>query len=70
MLKNLQGSFPYRLDTNYAKIDRIEHTAIEAFKESIYNTTFRGKKIKEWRRIAGYEIDNPLLVAAIQTLLD
>lgn len=70
LLKTLQGSFPYRLDTNYAKIDRIKHTAIKAFKESIYNTTFKGKKIKEWRRIAHYEITDPIFVAAIQTLLD
>lgn len=70
LLKNLQGQFPYRLDTNYAKIDRIEHSAIESFKESIFNTTLRGKKIKEWRKIAGYEADDPRLIAAIQSLLE
>lgn len=50
-LKVLQGKYVYRLDTNYAKIDRIEHVEIEAFKNRIENKIFQGKTIKEWRKL-------------------
>lgn len=48
MLKQLQGVIKYRLDTNYAKIDRIEHSAIEAFKREVMRKTFFGRTIKGW----------------------
>ena len=51
MIKRLQSKFIYRLDTNYAKIDRIEHEDIEHFKSKVENTLFQGKTIKEWRQI-------------------
>jgi len=47
-LRELQGKFVYRLDTNYAKIDRIEHHGIEDFKQRVYNTQFKGKSISQW----------------------
>lgn len=51
-LKVLQGKYVYRLDTNYAKIDRIEHAEIEAFKNRVENEIlFQGKTIKEWRKL-------------------
>ena len=51
LLRTLYGQFVYRLDTNYAKIDRIEHTEIEAFKSRVLNTVFNGKTIKQWSSI-------------------
>ncbi len=55
-LKVLQGKYVYRLDTNYAKIDRIEHAEIEAFKNRIENEIlFQGKTIKEWRKLLSDE---------------
>lgn len=48
MLKQLQGVIKYRLDTNYAKIDRIKHSAIEAFKSEVMRKTFFGRTIKGW----------------------
>ena len=69
-LKSLLGKYPYRLDTNYAKIDRIQHTQIEAFKEEIYNTTYQGKTIREWRRIASLDTDNKTLIESIKSLLE
>lgn len=51
-LKELQGKYVYRADTNYAKIDRIEHPEIEAFKNRVENEIlFQGKTIKEWRKL-------------------
>lgn len=50
-LKKLLSMYTYRLDTNYAKIDRIEHEDIETFKERIINFSYGGKPIKEWAHI-------------------
>ncbi len=47
-LKKLLGQFVYRLDTNYAKIDRIEHSGIESFKKRVLDTVFKGRTVKEW----------------------
>ena len=47
-LKLLQGSVQYRLDTNYAKIDRIMHSEIEAFKARTLGKKIFGLTIKEW----------------------
>ncbi len=69
-LKSLIGKYPYRLDTNYAKIDRIAHEGIEAFKEEILQTPIKGKTIQEWRRISSYDVNDPRLVEAISVLLN
>lgn len=61
MLKVLQGQFVYRLDTNYAKIDRIEHEDIENFKVKVLNTVFQGKTIKEWSRLLSGKVDDATL---------
>lgn len=50
-LRSLYGQFVYRLDTNYAKIDRIEHKEIEQFKTHVLNTEFHGMTIKQWSNI-------------------
>lgn len=50
-LKSLIGKYNYRLDTNFAKIDRIQHPDIEAFKSRVLNTEFKGKTIKSWSKI-------------------
>lgn len=50
-LRELIARFPYRLDTNFAKMDRIVHTEIEAFKNRVHNTIFHGRKIGEWNRL-------------------
>ena len=51
MLHDLMGRFPYRLDTNFAKIDRIVHSNIEEFKTRVYETMFHGRTIGEWNRL-------------------
>lgn len=47
-LKQLQAKVKYRLDTNYAKIDRIEHEEIESFKAVVMNRVMFGRTIKQW----------------------
>ena len=50
-LKQLLARFPYRLDTNYAKMDRIQHPGIEAFKKRIRKKILHGKSVSEWTRV-------------------
>lgn len=68
LLRTLYGQFVYRLDTNYAKIDRIEHTDIEAFKTHVLETEFHGKTIRQWSTILASNNDD-VLEAALQTIL-
>lgn len=50
-LNELLSRYPYRLDTNFAKMDRIEHPEIESFKSRILELEFHGKTIKAWNRL-------------------
>ena len=68
LLRSLRGQFVYRLDTNYAKIDRIEHKDIEAFKMKVLNTIFHGKTIRQWSTILLSNNDE-LLDSVLQTIL-
>ncbi|MEG4007079.1 hypothetical protein QUA41_14820 [Microcoleus sp. Pol11C1] len=38
LLRELRIRYEYRLDTNFAKMDRIVHPGIEEFKPRVYNT--------------------------------
>ncbi len=51
LLRELTNHFPYRLDTNFAKMDRIVHADIEAFKDRVYATEFHGRTIGAWNRL-------------------
>jgi hypothetical protein len=44
----LIAKFPYRLDTNFAKMDRIGHPGIETFKERVLGTLIHGLTIGRW----------------------
>src|SRR6266478_2002602 len=50
-LRALLGRFQYRLDTNFAKMDRIVHLEIEAFKQRVYASEFHGMTIGQWNRL-------------------
>ncbi len=50
-LRRLLGAFPYRLDTNFAKMDRIMHADIEDFKQRVLGKELYGSSIKEWNRL-------------------
>lgn len=51
LLKTLLGRFPYRLDTNFAKMDRIEHTTLEHFKTKVLSTRIGQYTIRNWAEI-------------------
>lgn len=50
-LRELIQQFPYRLDTNFAKMDRIVHGGIEAFKTRVLGTAQHGMTIQQWARL-------------------
>lgn len=50
-LRELLGRFKYRLDTNYAKIDRIVHNGVEDFKTRVRGKTLYGRSLSEWAEI-------------------
>jgi len=47
-INSLLSGFKYRLDTNFAKIDRIEHPGLEAFKTETMAKQYDGKTVQEW----------------------
>ena len=49
-IKGLLGKYPYRLDTNFAKMDRIKHPGLEKFKARMLTTEINGKTILEWSK--------------------
>ncbi|MBN1287536.1 MAG: hypothetical protein JXB47_19200 [Anaerolineae bacterium] len=49
-LRKLLGRYRYRLDTNFAKMDRIQHPGLEAFKAQVLNSTVYGYTIFEWAK--------------------
>ena len=51
ILKSIQGKYSYRLDTNFAKIDRIQHPDLENFKRKILKTSIAGYDISFWGKL-------------------
>lgn len=47
-LRSLLSKYRYRLDTNFAKLDRIQHPELEAFKTRVLSTNIHGYTIMEW----------------------
>lgn len=50
-VRDPMARYSYRLDTNYAKMDRIEHDSIEKFKTKVCNTVVNGMTVREWSRL-------------------
>lgn len=69
-IRELMSRWKYRLDTNYAKLDRIEHSEIEDFKTSILNRDFKGRSIKAWADLLGSNEGNDELEQALRELLN
>lgn len=74
LVKDLRGKLPYRLDTNFAKIDRVGEPTVEGFKAATLVTWHAGHTIAQWRahlaRLAN-GTPGPALdasVAAVQSL--
>ncbi len=59
--------YQYRLDTNFAKMDRIVHPEIEAFKARVLDTEVRGLSIRNWVRLL--ESSDQVLKAGLQARL-
>ena len=55
LLRKLISRYPYRLDTNFAKMDRIVHQEIENFKTRVLNIQFNGMTIGDWAKLLGGE---------------
>jgi hypothetical protein len=62
-LRELQRRFTYRLDTNYAKMDRIEHAGIEEFKTRIGQEVFHRLTVEQWTRVLTGENDSAIAKA-------
>lgn len=60
LVRELLNRYNYRLDTNYAKIDRIVHPEIERFKDDTYKLSVHGLSVRRWLRIAASE--NEMLI--------
>ena len=59
-MRQLFGKFSYRLDTNFAKMDRIVHPEIEKFKNEVMSMTVHGLTIQEWRGLLASEDDQAI----------
>lgn len=51
LVRTLLAAFPYRLDTNFAKMDRIAHDSIESFKTRVLALPFMGMTVSQWARV-------------------
>lgn len=50
-LCKLIAKYPYRFDTNFAKIDRIAHDEIEEFKTRVLGRKVNGMTVMEWSQL-------------------
>jgi hypothetical protein len=64
-LRDLTGRFPYRLDTNFAKMDRIVLPSLEDFKSRVLEMTYIDRPVSQWLR--AIETADP---EALKTLVD
>ena len=69
ILRTLIAKYPYRLDTNFAKMDRIVHEKIEEFKTSVLKMQVHGLTVQQWGRILASEKDD-LIVEALKNHLN
>lgn len=51
LLRQLLTRYTYRLDTNFAKMDRIVHSEIEEFKKLVYNAEIAGMTVGKWNKL-------------------
>jgi hypothetical protein len=63
LLRDLQNKYNYRLDTNFAKMDRIAHPGIESFKRRVMGTTIHGVTIAQWNALLSRGDDAAIKIA-------
>ena len=51
LLRKLLIRYKYRLDTNFAKMDRIVHPGIEEFKQRVYGIKVSGMTVGQWNKL-------------------
>ena len=59
----LMSKFSYRLDTNYAKMDRIVHEGIEKFKTKVFKSEVNGMSVSAWLKLLASEDDAKIKAA-------
>lgn len=59
----LMSEFEYRLDTNYAKMDRIVHAGIEKFKTKVSESKVNGMTVAAWVKLLASEDDAKIKAA-------
>lgn len=64
-VRELMSKFPYRLDTNFAKTDRIVHAEIEAFKRRVLASQVHGMSVQAWARLFASN-DEPKIEQALR----
>ena len=47
----LMAQLVYRLDTNFAKIDRVGNTDVEEFKREVLSSAYLGKTFNQWKSV-------------------
>jgi hypothetical protein len=62
-LRQLTSRYQYRLDTNFAKMDRIGHSGIEDFKRRVFTTKIHGLTIAQWSRLFSSGTDEEIRYA-------
>lgn len=68
-VQSLIRQFKYRLDTNFAKIDRIEYPALENFKTTILNATYFGNPISEWASLIAAAEDDEEVAEGLREVM-
>ncbi|WP_155845524.1 hypothetical protein [Arthrobacter sp. 162MFSha1.1] len=48
---DLMNELQYRLDTNFAKIDRVGHPDVEEFKQQVLGSEYLGRTFNHWKNI-------------------
>jgi hypothetical protein len=69
LVQSLRNRFNYRLDTNYAKMDRIMHAGIEGFKAKVEGTIVNRMTVAQWKRVLDWEDDDARRRAANERVL-
>lgn len=68
-VRSLLNKFPYRLETNFSKLDRIVHPGIEAFKKRVLTEqTMQGRTIEIWNALL-HSQDEAELIRTMQQIL-
>lgn len=76
LVRQLMASAEYRLDTNFAKIDRIDHPEIESFKSAVLDALHRGRSNRDWQKLLrdlandGKKLNQARAAAVIKQIYD